>query len=315
MLSLVALGLTAGLVVDATGACPRAQGVEERLAALMGEADAGRAARVRVVEDGGASRRLRVEIVAGDGAVLLLRELGGEGSCDERAEAAAVVVAAWLAQDATASPAATSPSPSPSISSSSSPSPSPPISSSSSSSPSPSSSPSSSISSSSSSGRWEFAAAAGVVAGTAPALRVDTLWAPFRGRAMLRASLLLEGTRESALAGGQARWLRGAAGLGLGYRLSGGAVAADLTLDALLGAVRVSGAEFTTSQSSWGGDLGGAAGVQVMRARGRVRPLLGFSVLGWLGQHRAEVGGVTETRAIPRVDFLVMVGLGFGGGR
>lgn len=132
---------------------------------------------------------------------------------------------------------------------------------------------------------------------------------------MLRASLLLEGTRESALAGGQARWLRGAAGLGLGYRLSGGAVAADLTLDALLGAVRVSGAEFTTSQSSWGGDLGGAAGVQVMRARGRVRPLLGFSVLGWLGQHRAEVGGVTETRAIPRVDFLVMVGLGFGGGR
>ena len=52
-----------------------------------------------------------------------------------------------------------------------------------------------------------------------------------------------------------------------------------------------------------------------MRARGRVRPLLGFSVLGWLGQHRAEVGGVTETRAIPRVDFLVMVGLGFGGGR
>lgn len=313
MLSLVALGLTAGLVVDATGACPRAQGVEERLAALMGEADAGRAARVRVVEDGGASRRLRVEIVAGDGAVLLLRELGGEGSCDERAEAAAVVVAAWLAQDATASPAATSPSPSPSISSSSSSSssPSPPISSS------PSSSPSSSISSSSSSssGRWEFAAAAGVVAGTAPALRVDTLWAPFRGRAMLRASLLLEGTRESALAGGQARWLRGAAGLGLGYRLSGGAVAADLTLDALLGAVRVSGAEFTTSQSSWGGDLGGAAGVQVMRARGRVRPLLGFSVLGWLGQHRAEVGGVTETRAIPRVDFLVMVGLGFGGGR
>ena len=309
MLSLVALGLTAGLVVDATGACPRAQGVEERLAALMGEADAGRAARVRVVEDGGASRRLRVEIVAGDGAVLLLRELGGEGSCDERAEAAAVVVAAWLAQDATASPAATSPSPSPSISasssSSSSPSPSPPI----------SSSPSSSVSSSSSSGRWEFAAAAGVVAGTAPALRVDTLWAPFRGRAMLRASLLLEGTRESALAGGQARWLRGAAGLGLGYRLSGGAVAADLTLDALLGAVRVSGAEFTTSQSSWGGDLGGAAGVQVMRARGRVRPLLGFSVLGWLGQHRAEVGGVTETRAIPRVDFLVMVGLGFGGGR
>ncbi len=307
MLSLVALGLTAGLVVDATGACPRAQGVEERLAALMGEADAGRAARVRVVEDGGASRRLRVEIVAGDGAVLLLRELGGEGSCDERAEAAAVVVAAWLAQDATASPAATSPSPSPSISSSSSSSssPSPPI----------SSSPSSSVSSSSSSGRWEFAAAAGVVAGTAPALRVDTLWAPFRGRAMLRASLLLEGTRESALAGGQARWLRGAAGLGLGYRLSGGAVAADLTLDALLGAVRVSGAEFTTSQSSWGGDLGGAAGVQVMRARGRVRPLLGFSVLGWLGQHRAEVGGVTETRAIPRVDFLVMVGLGFGGGR
>ena len=74
-----------------------------------------------------------------------------------------------------------------------------------------------------------------MVAGTAPALRVETLWAPWRGRAMLRASLLLEGTRESELAGGQARWLRGAAGLGVGYRLSGGAVAADLTLDALPG--------------------------------------------------------------------------------
>ena len=142
MLSLVALGLTAGLVVDATGECPRAQGVEERLAALVGEADAGRVARVRVVEDGDASRDLRVEIVAGDGAVLLVRELGGEGSCDERAEAAAVVVAAWLAQDATSTspptPASSSISSSSSTSSSTSSSSSPSSSSSSSSSPSPS---------------------------------------------------------------------------------------------------------------------------------------------------------------------------------
>ena len=156
---------------------------------------AGRAARVRVVEDGEASRQLRVEIVASDGAVLLVRELGGEGSCEERAEAAAVVVAAWLAQDAIASSMATASPASPSSSTSSS------------------SSPSIAASSSSSPARWEIAAAAGVVAGTAPALRVETLWAPWRGRAMLRASLLLEGTRESELAGGQARWLRGDAAM------------------------------------------------------------------------------------------------------
>jgi hypothetical protein len=279
------LVLVAGLVdVGGSAVCPAPARVAEALAPLLpASSAAARPHRAELTTDGAL---VLVKLHAPDGASLRDRALPAEGTCDDLARAAAVVIAAWAGTDLTFLHSA--------------------------------SGPPATVETSKkvrSVPRFEIAGSfVGSLAGAdfAAGGGVEVMVAPPRVNAAGRMAIHGTDTREQALATGGARWTRVALSLGPMWRLRPGRFLVDLHADLLLALLTIEGQRFDTIDRAFAFDPGLGAGVRAGVKAGPTAPFVGLRIAGWLRRQEAIVSGATGGVDIPRFEVLLVAGIGFG---
>jgi hypothetical protein len=303
----VVLALAPGgveVVGDAT--CPTPADVAARLGGLVPataaavEAGDGRgAARVIVARTEGT---MRLALVGANANELATRELSTEGSCQDLAAAAAVVVAAWLADlnpDLTPSvtlPASAPPSvPPPAIAVTPPP---PPV-----------------------ANARPFAVGLGLIASdvggvVAPgAMLVGALGLDSRDLLALDASLSGTTSRSAAVGTlpGAASWTRATLALGPALRLGNAAISGDVHLQALAALLHVRGVGVPNAASDTTAQLGVGAGARIDFVTGTSAVWLGLDVFVWPGDQRLLVENVASADSqLPRLELVASVGISLG---
>jgi hypothetical protein len=299
MLHLATALAPTALEVTGDSTCPTPGEVARRLAELApAEAPAAPdalAARAIVTHDGAA---LRLVLLGPNSNELAARELPPEGSCDDLATAAAVVVAAWRADlDTGLLPGVRLPAPPPP--------PSPPV----------------------------VARAAPAAMVSPPARRlelglgfvvsdVDGAVAPGAiligslGRGALGLDASLDGTTaRSASVGelpGAASWTRVTLAAGPAWQPRRGALRADLHVEGLLALLHVRGVGVPNAASDTTFELGGAAGGRVAIAAGTSTLWLGADVRGWPGTQRLLITNDPNQGRLGRLELVASLGLALG---
>jgi hypothetical protein len=153
------------------------------------------------------------------------------------------------------------------------------------------------------------ALASASVDGIAPGVRTE-LW--LRGQRFgARSALGATFAHGASLGRGQAAWWRASAELGPTYhtkylRLDAGAVVALLA---------VSGSEFARNDRSFGATFGATVGVRLAKSTGRTRPWIELRGIGWpLSQRIYVLDGVTgaqTSHALPHVEVQLCAGFAF----
>ena len=233
------------------------------------------------------------------------------GSCDEAAEAVAVVAASWAARYRTSGtslpPVATAVAPGPVQ-----PFPPPP--------PAPAAAAPALAQATAPASRgldvaWLVGAGTGVMAaprGTAASfVAVEVEAAARRLPWNARFLALAANTRTVAFDPGQASWRRVLAGAGIARAWRGSAAFATLGLDALAGASFLEGQGFTSNARTTSLELGGALGGRLgwRPAGSPLAPWLGARALGWGRRQRLRVEGISSDNALPPLDVMFEVGL------
>lgn len=277
MTSLV-LGLFA--LVEVLGSeCPSASAIGHHLRPLLRGATRGDTVTVRSADD-----TLIVELRSHE-TIIGPRVLPAVGSCDERAEAVAVVVAAWKSElDAPSlALAVTLPAhkPSPSL-------------------------------------MWSLGASyLGTVAGGAYAsgASVDVRLGKRGFRLAARIGVAGTDTRDLALGSGRASWTRAALVFGpLVDVVTRGGVRLDLHADLLAGWMFVAGHGFrqNLSDSAFDPALGG--GVRLAVTKLAVEPFFDCTLVGWLRRQTVSAPDLETTHVveIPRFDIWLRAGIAYG---
>jgi hypothetical protein len=292
---------SAGLEVTGDSTCPSPSEVVRRLDEILtASAPTARdaiAARVIVTHDGPS---LRLVLLGPNSNELAARELAPEGTCDELATAAAVVVASWRADlDPGLSPGVRlppRPPPPPSAIVARVEPPQPP--------PAPATPR-----------RLELGL--GLVAS-----EVDGALAPGAmltfglGRGAFGLDASLDGTTSrSAPVGplpGVASWTRVTLAAGAAWQPRRGALRADLHLQGLLGGLRVRGVDLPSAGSDTTLELGAAAGGRISLATGTSAAWLGFDVRGWPGTQRLLITNDPDQGRLGRLELVASLGLALG---
>jgi hypothetical protein len=280
MITTIVLGLllSAQPTVGSNSNCPSARDIESNLSVLLpGETAQPGTVLVSTTPDG-----LLVELrpkTPGSGA---LRSVAVGDNCEERAKAAAVVIATWWPTGAA-----------PSVRSETQPA---------------------TVKWSDTRRRLGLSVGgyASVVSGSvAPGGRAEATWTP-RGQAFgLRLSLGGTGPQGGSLGQGQAHWTRAAAELGPTFslgnlRLDGGMVASLMWIE---------GSGFAVNQKSTGGSLGATAGVRLGWAWGRALPWLELRGLLWPQSQRIYITDsatdLQTTRPMPHWELQLGAGIAF----
>lgn len=232
----------------------------------------------------------------GDGLQLLdERRLPPSLPCDERARAAAVVIASWLTPLPQVTP--------------------PPIDVG-------AGKPGAAVTHSSpggaSTGRVLFAASAAALAsltieGVAPGLFVEGSVRPRGAAWSLSLEGLFEGAHRQAVGGGEATWRRLGIGLSGGRRWARGRRRVEVRVGLLLTRLDIQGSRFSDNRSGVSTDVGGAASTRAGISLGAVQPWVGLWAVGWVGTQRLDVTGVVASAEIPRAEALLGLGATFGG--
>jgi hypothetical protein len=139
-----------------------------------------------------------------------------------------------------------------------------------------------------------------------------------RGRLLARLQASATGARDISVAGGRAEWQRVLVGLAAGANLWRTEQAfLDVTVGPLVGVTRVRGIEFAVPGEALGFDIGVAPAVRLGRTFRQLRmgAWIGVGGVFWLRSHVVAIDGTAETRALPRVDGSVAVGLSYVLGR
>ena len=222
------------------------------------------------------------------------RRLARYPSCDERARAAAIVIAAWL----TALPAGAPPTMGLAAS--------PPLT-------------VGRVAPPVSSGRpLQLRAAAAALAalssegGVAPGLWAEVAAAPRGARWSLSLAGLLHGTHRKPLGDGQATWWRWGAGAGGAWRAVPGEAWLDLHGAVLATRLGIAGAGFTNNAGGTTWDVGATVGARLGYRWSLVQPWLGAWVVGWGGTQDIHIAGAAPRGEIPRVDAMLGLGATFG---
>jgi hypothetical protein len=288
-------GASAGrVVVESAIECPKAAEVAERLKVLLPPLPEGAAPeRATLSATDGA---LRVRLETGDGALIAERTVAVAASCADRANVAAVVIAAWDMQqraervEEPSLPPAPRPSPPaapPTVVVASPP-------------PAPAAGP-----------RLELAlapAATFVDGGAAPAAGLAAaLWGRHLGARFGVSGLL---PRTDALGDGRARWTRVGATLELGARASGRLGRLDGHAGLVAGAVVASGQGFDLDHNTGGFSPGALAGADWSYLFGRVFAGAGASLSVWTAQRLVFDAGAPVAHALPRLQPAVNLQLG-----
>lgn len=305
------------LHVQGTAECPAAADVEARLHDILDFRSAAELKEHALVERNGDS--VRVSLTGADGHVIGERTLAVEGSCEDMARAAAVVLATWLGDvhpefvrplppaepeppneaDAPAPPAATTPAPRVAQ---------PPVLA-----PAPELNQSAALGSPSSSNRWAPGAGLGVgidaSGALTPLLSLTGTWAPSGFGWGAAATLILTGVREQALEPGAVRWWRWPLLLGPSLRLTPSGASVELSTGATFAWLHLRGRGFDPNRGADDVSFGSFAAVRLAASSGRWRPFVATTGLFWLrratAQTNAEAGN--ETR-LPSLDVLLTAG-------
>ena len=140
-------------------------------------------------------------------------------------------------------------------------------------------------------------------AGLAPTGMLELQAQPWVGSAWGRLAVEATGERSLALGPGDARWSRLTAGTGAVFELGTGRVTTALRGDFLVSRVSMQGDGFASNHQGtvWqaGADLGLRLQLSLPR---RARVWLDLSALAWPGQQVLSVGNVTNTRSLPALE-------------
>lgn len=307
-------GPPAVVTVRSTTDCPTAAAVE---AALRGLLPAARAASEGPAEPDVAD--LRVEPGAAQGVTIVrLQTAGGTLvaekplplplTCLERADAAAVIVAAWearLQSDARASLPApevrTAPLP---------PAPTPDV----------DRAPPTLVASSAraaSAREWRIDAGAGLFASfqggdVSPGIAVELAVAPRPSAFSLGVGALAIGSHATALGAGKGAWWRAGGSVDARWRIPVGGAELEPRLGFLLTRLDVEGRSFPSNGYDIFVDPGALAGVRLQLARNRARIWLDLALAYWLRQHVLVVAGTEQETTLPRAEILLGIGAALG---
>jgi hypothetical protein len=287
--------LGAAIAVRGVASCPTAAEVSEALAALSpAGATPASGDWADIAPDGDS---VRVRLLQADGTLLAEKRLAA-GPCRQRAETAAVVLAAWASQFHpevafsidTPPPAAPDSGPPALAVVARAPPP------------------------SRESAPLVFVAGAGLLASVqgdslAPAGTIEARLAPARsgwgGRLAMRAT----GMHRLAFGPGEADWRRVGVSAGVLRRQElWRRVAAEAGVDVVSGLVFATGDGYSIPRSSRSLDLGVEVGVRLGFILGRIEPWLGVALCGWLRPQIIEVSGIPERDRLPAFDARLGIG-------
>jgi hypothetical protein len=277
--------------------CPAPADVARRLSDLL-PASASPAARVVVTRT---PATLRLVLVDASARELAARELAANGSCDDLAAAAAVVVAAWRADlDPDLAPAVRLPAPPPA--------------------PPPPPQPAVSVRAEPPAAPPErpFAVALGLLASVSgdvvPGAALQAT-VGLHGRIGLDASLS-DTTSHTAAVGalaGAASWTRPALALGPSFAFGAESVRGHVHVELVGGLLRVRGVDVPNPASDSSLQLGGAAGGRLEVVRGSASAVwLGVDVLGWPGDQRLIVKNLAGEGRLSSLEVVGSLGLAMG---
>jgi hypothetical protein len=278
-LAAAALGLLA-VLVEGASTCPVPAAVEERLRTLL-PASAPGVVRLTSEEAG-----LRVTLLRADGSAAGSRVFGGQHSCDELADAAAVVISTWQldAVEREHLPAA----PPPQVVARA-----------------PVAAPA---------WRWELGAGAGAGlsgADLAPAALLLVGLSPFE-RLGLTARAHVSGNRQTALPAGSGTWRRALLAAGPELRLTAGPTVAYAHAGVGLTWLNVSGRGFADARSHDDFVVGLEGGLRLAWNRAGLRPWVDAGAALWPGRSVLVQEPDQRSAALPRLEILLTLGLSFG---
>src|SRR5579872_766777 len=281
-----------GMIIDGSATCPTATEVALRFSTLSGPSamDSGVRAWIEMAEDG-------VEIVLrrAEGALIGRRRIPAQGTCDERARIAAIVLATWESDVHPAFERPPMPTPS-------SPPPAPaddivkPM---------PPTVPDHRKTA------WDVGVGVSSSVAGGAFVAGARLAAAFMRPSGIGAQLTVggEGDRSTAAGAGQAVWSRITAGAGPAYRRQLGAWAIDASFTVVAALFRVHGEQYPISYQSSGWDGGVSAGVRLIAPGRAWRPWLAIDATRWLDTRvvQDEVSG--QTPEVP--PWMASASLGF----
>lgn len=292
---LLALQWALSVRVEGATSCPLPFAVEARLAELLPGGETPTAV-PDVVELVAEETALVLYLRTADGAPAGVRRLPRDHACDDLAAAAAVAIASWQSDVHPAFAAAPSPPPlaaPPPVAAAETPLAVAPA------------------------GLSLVVAAGGLssvsTGGVAPTFAGSATWEPARWPFGLRLGGFAQGMRTQALGEGQAAWQRLGAGVGLeGQRVFGaGLWHVSAALSVLAGWLTVEGRGFTENRRERSWEPGAEAATGLGRSLGRgLRILGGLALSAWPRAHEIE-GPTGQTGALPHIDVLLSVGLGW----
>lgn len=316
------------LEVTADTPCPRADATGRVLGEILGLSAAEHLSEVArlAYADGG----LVVTLRDSEGHVLGARTLPLEGSCDELARAAAVVLATWLgdvhpefvprlAQRANAAPAAAPPSANGSDAAEGASGTNAPNGPSSGKAGTGVTPPSGSVRSSGSvqlEPEWRLRASAAVGASVLPAPvafagTLSGVFVPNHGGvgATLRASAVT--SRERDVPGGKVRYFRWPLAAGATLRFAAPSVALELDGGGALAWLHVAGRSFSPDRSADDATIGTFAAARVLGTRGPILPFAELAGLFWLRSARVYADAAQPSVALPRGELTLSAGVAF----
>lgn len=277
--------------VFGSATCPIPAEVEHRLAELAPGRGGGQRATLNASDQG-----LDLTLYGSDDTELGHRTLPADHPCDELAQIATVVLAAWLAALSPAiGPAERLELPPPAAP--------PPIAETRSPPPPPAAG-------------WlvQVAAAAtgsASVGGVAPGASLDVSFEPRNARWGLHLLGVYDGPRQSSVTDGLLRWQRFEAALGGTYALTNAPFELALGADLALSALHAQGIGFSTDAAATSADPGLDLSARLLFLRGQWRPFVALWAVAWLQQDSALIQNVPMSFVFPQFEVFAGVGISF----
>ena len=306
------------VVVRSTTDCPTAAAVETTLRGLLpaamatgGEAVEPDVADLRA-EQGVAQGATIVRLRTATGELVAEKALSLPLTCLERADAAAVIIAAWEARLQSGARASL---PAPSVPPAPIPRAAPPAID--------HATPATLVASTAGpeeTSAWRIDAGAGLFASLqgsdiSPGIAVELEVAPRSSSLSLGVGALAIGSHATALSAGRGAWWRAGGVVDGRWRVPIGVAELEPRLAFLLTRLEVEGRSFPSTGYDIFVDPGALAGVRLLQAGKRARIWLDLALAYWPRQHVLVVGGTNRETTMPRTEVLLGIGVAFGRAR
>ena len=296
------------LTIEGGATCPTAAEVALRFSSMLAPASVpaagapptagmgGDRARIETVDDA-----VDIELRRSDGILIGHRRLPAQGTCEERARGAAIVLATWesdvhpaFEREIAAPPAPPPPAPPPptdvvrTL---------PPV------------------TLAPERAKWDLGAGVSTSVAGGAFVAGARLAGTFLGASGIGAQMVVagEGDRSTSAGSGQAIWSRYTAGAGPAFRRPFGAWAIDANLTLIAALFRVHGEQYPVSYQASGWDAGVVAGGRLIAPGKAWRPWLAIDATRWLDRRDVREAVSGQAREIPAWAASTSLGVSFFG--